>query len=168
MNPLNRSALVEAYLRQREALLQAFPELRDDVQALADTLEGEAEAPDVIAGFIRDAREDEGRADALTTMLKAMSERKARYAARAERRRQAALAIMQACAIRKVELADFTASVRSVPPKVEITDEAAVPDSLCKFTRSPDRVAIKNALINGEVPGAHLTNGSESISVRVT
>lgn len=168
MNPLNRAALVEAYIRQREALLAEFPELAEDVQALADTLEGETEAPDVIAGFIREAREDAAKADALGRIMSDMGERKARFVARAERRREAAQRIMVACGIRKIELADFTASIRNVPPSVIITDDAALPDSFCRFARSPDKTRIKDALGRGEeIPGAELTNGGETISIRV-
>lgn len=162
------AALAAEYLRQREALLAEYPELADDVQAMADTLEGVTEAPDVIARFIRDAREDEGRADALANMLKEMGERKARFIHRAERRRLAALNLMNACGLRKIEMADFTASLRAVPPKVEVTDEAALPDSLCKFTRSPDRTALKEALAKSPVAGARMSNGGETLTIRTT
>ncbi len=164
--PMLTEALVQEYIRQRAALLSAFPELAEDVEALADTLEGITEAPDVIARFVREAREDEALAGSLAIMLREMSDRKQRFAARADRRREAAMKLMNACAIRKIEMPDFTASIRAVPPKVEIEDEAALPESLCKVVRSPDRTAIKDALVNGPVAGARLSNGSETLTVR--
>jgi len=155
------------YRRHRDALLAAFPELAEDDQALADTLDGETDAIDVIARFIREGREDEAMAAALDAMMKDMGERKQRIKARAERRRGIALSLMQAVGERKIERPDFTASVRSVPPKVEITDEAALPDALCKVTRSPDKAAIKQAIEAGEdVPGAMMSNGTETLTVR--
>lgn len=161
------AAIAAEYLRQREALLQAFPELAEDHATLTDTLEGITHAPDFVAQFVREARADEAFADSLATMMKDMGERKARFLIRAERRRLAALNLMNACDLRKVEMPDFTASIRAVPPKVEIDDEAALPDALCKTVRSPDKAAIKTALAEGPVTGARLSNGGETLAVRV-
>lgn len=167
MNPLNRTALIEAYQRERERLLIEFPELAEDDATLADTLEGETEAPDVVAAFIREAREDEAAAKALGSIMDDMKARCQRIAARGDRRRQAAFAIMRACEIRKIEKPDFTASVRATPLKVEIDDEAALPDQFIRIKREPDKTAIKKALeIGAAVPGAHLTNGGETLSIR--
>ena len=161
------SQIAAEYRRHREALLADYPELADDDQALSDTLDGETDAIDVIARFIREGREDEAMAAALDAMMKDMGERKARIRSRADRRRGIALSLMQAIGERKVERPDFTASIRAVPPKVEITDEAALPDALCKVTRAPDKVAIKQAIEHGDqVPGAVLGNGGESLTVR--
>lgn len=166
MNSMLPAAIAQEYLRQREALLQAFPELAEDEATLRDTLEGISHAPDLIALFIRDARADEVYAESLATMLKDMGERKARFVMRAERRRLAAYRLMTACELRKIEMPDFTASIRAVPAKVEIDDETALPDALCKVVRQPDRAAIKEALATGAVTGAHLTNGSETLTIR--
>lgn len=162
------AAFVAEYRRQREALLAEFPELAEDEQALADTLEGMTHITDIIAQIIRAAREDEAMADAVSVMAKDMGERKQRYAYRANRRRETALALMTAIEQRKLEMPDFTASIRAVPPKVEIIDEAEVPDSFCKFARTPDKTKIKEALVNGVgIPGAAFSNGGESLTVRV-
>jgi hypothetical protein len=161
------AAIAQEYLRQREALLQAFPELAEDEATLRDTLEGISHAPDLIATFIRDARSDEAMAEALKAMIGDMVIRKERFVYRAERRRLAAQRLMDACELRKIEMPDFTASVRSVPSKVVIDDEAALPDTLCRTIRQPDKAAIREALAMGAVTGAHLTNGSETLTIRV-
>lgn len=162
------SILVSEYLRQREWLVAEFPELAEDVQALADTLEGECEAPDVIASFIRSAREDEAMCNALTAMIREQQDRRSRMEARAERKKAAAKALLDACGIRKIELPDFTVSIRAVPPSVVIEDADAIPLDLCKITPVPDKTAIKERLQAGEtVAGARLSNGSESIAIRV-
>ncbi len=166
MKPMLPAAIAQEYLRQREALLQAFPELGEDEATLRDTLEGITHAPDLIATFIRDARADEAFANSLGSMVKDMGERKQRLQMRADRRRLAAQHLMDACGLRKIEMPDFTASLRAVPPRVEVDDEAALPDSLCKTVRSPDKAAIKEALAVGAVAGAHLTNGGETLTVR--
>jgi hypothetical protein len=160
------AALAQEYLRQKEQLLQAFPELAEDEAALRDTLEGITHAPDLIATFIRDARADEAMAEALRIMIGEMAQRKVRIMFRADRRRLAAQRLMDACGLRKIELPDFTASIRAVPPRVEVDDDASLPDSLCKIVREPNKVAIKEALANGTVAGARMTNGSETLALR--
>ncbi len=166
LSPIQRAAFVAEYHRQRENLLLQFPELAEDQQALEDTLEGATFAVDIIADLIRAAREDEVYITALSLMIREVSDRKARFENRATRRRQTAQHLMDAIGIRKLEQPDFTAHIRATPPRVEIEDEDALPDSLCKTVRSPDRVAIKEALATGAVAGAHLTNGSETLTVR--
>lgn len=160
------AGLIEEYRRARESLLTEFPELADDDRALADTLDGETDAGDVIAKLIRDAREDEALAGGLGEMLADMVTRKARFLARAGKRRSFALTLMNAIGWQKIERPDFTAAVRNTPPSVKITDDILIPDNLCKFTRTPDKPAIKQALQRGEtVSGATLNNGSQSLTI---
>ena len=160
--------LIVAYQRAREEILRDHPETADDPILLADTLEGITDAPTVIASFIRKAREDEASADALAGMMKDMGARKSRLQDRADKLRAAALSLLNAIGLRKIEQPDFTASIRSVPPKVEIEDEAAIPDHLCKIVRTPDKTKLKDALSFGPVDGARMTNGSETLSLRTT
>lgn len=163
----NLAALTQQYLRLRDDLLAEYPELADDGITLADTLEGESDLPTVIGRFIRDARRDEALADGLGVLIKDEQERKSRLGARADKRRRIALALMNAVELPKIEAPDFTASVRFVPPRVEIADETALPDTYCKLTRTPDKNAIKEALGRGEeIPGAFLGNGSETLTIR--
>ena len=164
---MNLTALTEQYRRLKTDLLVEYPELIEDGETLADTLEGETDLPDVIAGFIRNARRDEAMAEGLGELIKDEQDRKSRIGARADKRRRIALSLMNAIEMIKLEVPDFTASVRRVPPKVEITDEASVPDAFVKITRTPDKTAIKEALGRGDtIPGACLGNGSETLTVR--
>jgi hypothetical protein len=163
---MNLTALAEQYRRFREDLLREHPELVDDGETLADTLEGIADLPDVLAAFIRNARRDEAMASGLAELIEGETSRKARLLARAAKRRHIVHALMESVEMGKLEQPDFTASIRSVPPKVEITDEAALPDSYVRVVRSPDKTAIKDALKRGEpVPGAVLGNGSTTLTV---
>ncbi len=165
LTPIQRAAFVAMHKQKRELLLQEFPELLEDQQALDDTLEGISYLPDIIANIIRDAREDETTVTVLAMMIREMSDRKARFAVRAERRRSMAQHLMEAIDLRKLEQPDFTASIRAVPPKVEIEDDM-IPDVLCKFVRVPDKTAIKAALAEGPVAGARMSNGGETLSIR--
>jgi len=162
------AAFIVAYQRQRDQLLAEYPEMSEDPILLSDTLEGMFDTNTVIASFIRRAREDEANADALAGMLKDMGARKSRLQSRADKCRATALELMNTVGIRKLEQPDFTASIRSVPPKVEIDDDAAVPDELCKVVRMPDKTKIKEALSNGPVDGAHMTNGGETLTLRTS
>ncbi len=164
LTPIQRAAFVAEYQRQKDLLLNAFPDI--DPVTMADTLEGMTYAPDMIADLIRDAREDEAYMSALGLIIREMSDRKARFEYRAERRRLAAQHLMDAIGIRKLDMPDFTASIRAVPPKVEIEDEDALPDTLCMFSRRPDKAAIKAALEEHLVPGARMSNGGETLSIR--
>lgn len=167
MNQMLPAAAVEEYRRQREALLVAYPELAEDDETLRDTLDGITNASDIIAAFIRQAREDEALGGSLGNMLRDMGERKARLMGRAARRREAAQRIMDACGIRKLEQPDFTASIRATPARVEIDDESALPSWATQAILVPNKTLIKKALESGEVSGAHLSNGGETLSIRV-
>lgn len=166
MNPQQLATAVAEFRRVQEGLMQAFPELAEDHAALIDMTEGLTSASDLVAVLVRRSRADEAYANALTAMIRDMTDRRSRYDARADRHRLAAQRLMDACELRRVEMADFTASIRAVPGKVEIDDEALLPDDLCRIVRQPDKAKIKEALAAGTIPGAHMTNGSESLTVR--
>jgi len=57
----------------------------------------------------------------------------------------------------KVEGQQFTFAIKKNPPRVEITEEAAIPSEFITYSPSFDRAAIRDALQRGEdVPGARL------------
>lgn len=161
------ASLAELYRRQREALLAEFPDI--DETTLADTLEGNSMLPEIIAGLVRAAREDDATVAALKSMIGDMQERKGRMERRAEKRRDMAFHLMDAAGIGKLEQPDFSASLRRNPAKVIITDEATIPDKFCRVSRLPNINDIREALKNNVViPGATLSNGSGySLSIRV-
>ena len=161
------AAVAEEYRQQREALLQAFPELGQDEATLQDTLEGISSAPDLIASFIRQAREDEAMAGALKAMIGEMADRKSRLSIRAERRYTAAQRLMDACGLRKIIMPDFTAWISNTAPTVIVEDESALPDSVHRTVRVPDKAKIKAALAKGPVDGARMSNGGATLNLRV-
>jgi hypothetical protein len=166
-----RAAMVIAeYRRQRESLLVEFPELAEDEDALSDTLDGLTEAQDLVARHVRAARHDKANVAALAGIINEDRERKARLERRAEKHLEIATALMEAMGERKIERPDFTASVRALPPKVQILDETALPDGAWRIVekREPDKAEIKRLLETGqEVPGACLSNGGTGLTVRV-
>ncbi len=166
LTPIQTAAFIAEHKRQRALLIESFPELLEDQQALDDTLEGISYAPDMIANIIRNAREDDANATALTLMIREMSDRKARFAARAERRYTMAEHLMEAIGLRKLAMPDFTASITPTQPRVMIDDEMLLPDDLCDIVRKPNKTMIRETLAQAAVPGAHMSNGGSTLTIR--
>ena len=60
-----------------------------------------------------------------------------------------------------------TVSYRATPQKVVIVDESKIPAQYKNTTITVDKAALKKALQDGEVVGAELSNGGESLQVRI-
>jgi hypothetical protein len=76
---------------------------------------------------------------------------------------------MQSGEIKTVETPAGTITRKSVPPSVLIVDEAAIPADYWKPSDPKlDKKAVGEALKAGrEVPGAMMSNGGETLQVRV-
>lgn len=145
-----------------------YPELADDEVLRADVLEGSTNLHEALAVMVRRLRDDETLCGALTDLIKTMQERRARFELRMRSIEGVIFSLMHAADLKKVELAEATLSFRNNPPKVVITDEAALPHYYLRNKPEPDKTKIKEALQLGEeIPGACLSNGSVSLSVRV-
>ena len=63
--------------------------------------------------------------------------------------------------VRKVEGQEYSFTVKKTPPRVEITDETAIPPEFVSYTAVVNKAAIKDVLEEGkEVPGAELVTGT--------
>lgn len=162
------SAVAQEWLRTKEALLAAHPELADDLALFADTLDGEAAALDVIAGLVRQAREDEAFVAANKALAADYADRASNLTERASRRKAAALALMDAIGEKTVRRPEFTITRVESRPSLILTDEEAIPEPFFRYTRSVNKLDVKAALERGEtVPGAVLSNGAPHITVRM-
>jgi hypothetical protein len=143
-------------------------EFPDDDQLLADTLEGETDFAEAIGAVLAEIDEAETFAAALKEMAKRYTERRAAQEAKAEKLRGLLSSLMTAADLRKFKHARGTVSIRPTPQRVTYDgDPAALPDDLRTVTIKPDLRALKDALANGVViPGAALTNGGETVSIR--
>jgi len=149
-------------------LVLHYPELADDEQLRADMIEGETEAFEFLSRVVRSIGENKALASGIADYLGELAERKSRVERRIDAFRALAFHVMQKADLRKVELPEATLSVRNGTQKVIVSDETALPDTCIKVVRSPDKTAIKERLSAGEeVPGAFLSNGEPSISIRV-
>ncbi len=150
----------------REQLAERFPDA--DEETLRDTLEGMTDLTDMLAELIRSSLDDKAFATALKQREADMKERRERFEARAQKKRNLVWDIMERADIKKITVPDMTASLRASRPSVAIADESVIPSKYW-FKPEPrlDRVAINTALSAGiDVPGACLTNSPPTLSVR--
>jgi hypothetical protein len=103
----------------------------------------------------------------LDEQIKMLKARKFRFDRREQAMRALAMKLLYAADVEKMMLPEATYSMRTVPPSVIILDENQLPDAACRFKREPDKVAIKQMLEVGDVPGATLSNGSRTLSIRI-
>lgn len=165
---MNPTLEVDAVRRHIEALLTKHPELRDDDDLLADCLQGETDAEDVLNKLVSQLRHDDTLSLAMTMRMVAIQKRQTGVDRRRDSTRAAIKSIMDAAGQRKWVLPEATLSIRSTPASVHVLDEAQIPDEFWRVKREPNKTAIKEALLDGtEVPGATLSNGGESLSVRI-
>lgn len=153
--------------REIEALISAYPELAEDDVLRADMVAGETDAAVVLALMLERMREAAMMVDALTARINEIDKRRERFVEREAAMRAGIFRIMQAADLAKMELAEATLSVRPGPPRVHVTDEGELPESFWRIARSPNKSAIRDALKAGQfVPGALMTNGEPTLSVR--
>lgn len=143
----------------------AFP---DDDQLLADTLEGETDFHEAVAAVLEDLDRAEVFAEANKQMADRYAARKKLMDARQAKLRDTLMTLMGAADLRKLQLAAATVSVVATRPKAVFDgDPTQLPDDLRKVTIKPDLAALKAALSEGvAIPGATLTNGGETVSIR--
>lgn len=97
----------------------------------------------------------------------AYKDREARYKSKADKFKGIAATLMECANERKYEGAYGTVSLRKTPRYVVITDESSIPNKYKKTQVVVDKKALKDALNSGVVQGAELSNGGETISIRV-
>lgn len=141
--------------------------LTEDERLYLDTLEGETDLYELVRRLLEQVEEDEGIQTFLAEQISDRQSRKQRAAERVKHNREAIMALIQCAQLDKLVLAEATLSVRDVPPKPIVTDEAAVPDDFCKFTRKPDMAAIKAGVEAGAViEGVSFDNGGTTLTIR--
>lgn len=154
------------YRAEKERLLEIHPWLANDEEALLDTLEGITDLREAISAIIRSAKIDEALSIGICEHITALETRKFNHDQRAKAKRAIALRFMTENDIRSIRGPDHTVSIRPVPPSVIITNEHIIPERFQKVTKTPNKTAIKQALLKDEeVPGAEMSNGSETITI---
>lgn len=166
MNPLSVSALE----RQIEDLIASYPELAEDETLRADMISGSTNADEILSKVVDRMLEAESMSAAIAKRVNDLTARQAAFERKGDAMRALAFRIMNAANLRKMPLPEATLSIRTVAPSVVITDASQLPPEfvVTKTETRPDRQKIKEALQEGKaIPGACLSNGSETLSVRV-
>lgn len=156
-------------LQQIDALKREYPFIWDDgdEKLLTDCLAAETDINEFLTVLVDRMRDSVAMADAIASRIAELESRRDRYSRREQAMRVLAFKVMEAANLRKVELPEATLSIRAGTPKVIITDEAIIPDLLCRITRSPDKTKIKELLTNGDpVQGAELSNAEPTLAIR--
>ena len=163
-HPIHNQLILHKHFRDK--LREEFPDADDET--LADTLEGFTDLTDQLAEVIRSALDDEALLSALKSRIADMRERAGRISARAEKKRLLVAEAMVQAELKRLEMPDFTLSLRVGSASVVVTDEGVIPEGFWK-PQAPklDRQALTLALKSGEnIPGAILGNRQPCLSVR--
>ena len=153
--------------REFADLVAAYPELAEDDELRADTIEGETDAYRVLGKIVAIERDANSMVLAIGERAKELAVRKDRYTRRKDAMRALLLRLLKAADLTKVSLPEATVSLGKGRAGAEIVDESLLPDNVVKLKREPDKTAIKAALDAGEdVPGAVLREGQPTLTVR--
>lgn len=106
-------------------------------------------------------------ADGCKSIIESYKARQERFNRKADTFKNLCGVIMDCANERSYKGSAGTVSYRAIPQGVVIVDEAKIPDEFKKTTFTIDKTALKKALQEGDVTGAELSNGGESIQVRI-
>lgn len=163
---MNTHLSVEIVRAQINGLILQYPELTEDDQLRADSIEGETDAYDLLRKIEAMRRDAAAMAGACATTIAELELRQGRFVRREQAMRAFAMKLMKTASIRKHEMPEATYSIRNGVSKVIITDENFIPDILCRIKREPDKTKIKKLLTNGNpVRGAELSNAEPTLTI---
>lgn len=165
---MNALQSLKEQTRLAQGLLQTFANvLADDEEAKADLVEGETDIDRALELAVLRIAEIDAMDTALAILSERIDARRSRIKAQADSLRTAVLVALEATNTKRLELPFATVSRRSVPPKAQVVSEAEIPATFWKRADPKvDMRALLAALKEGPVPGAELSNGSETISIK--
>ena len=156
---------IAEFKAQWASLLASYPELAEDEDLRADTIEAETDAHRILSVLLKrklDARE-------LATGAKARKIEVGERQARLERQEEGCDALikslMLAADLQKVTLPEATISITKPRVTVEIVNIDDLPQGF--YRKEPKKTELKAALEGGEeIPGAKLALGDDGLMVR--
>lgn len=159
----------EVVKSQIASLLLHFPDLQDDEEALALSLDSETDATALLSQIVAKWQQAKANSVGLANWISDLRARMDRMDRRMEAQRKLMLKIMEIADIRKLELPIATLGISMGPRKVVIVDEKNIPLTFCRIPPpEPDKVKIKDTLKSGvDVPGCSLSNGDEFLRISV-
>jgi hypothetical protein len=162
-------AKVTSELNRAVEIRRALAEHADDPQLLLDTIEGETDLAEACMVVYGETLEDEILLEGLTATIKSLQDRKARVEKSIDTRRGIILMAMDKAGLQTIKAPIATLSIRETQPRLNVSEEALIPSRFWKpADPTLDRKALAEALKAKEaVPGASLSNGGISLSIRV-
>jgi len=143
--------------------------LAGDETAISDAIEGETNLIELVITIDARLQTLDAMIATLDELTKQQRERQGRLKKQREFLRTAVGSAMDHAGLKKIETGIGTISVRAVPPSAIITDESALPAVFLRTKVEADKAKITAALKEGDdVPGAQLSNGGQTISIRRT
>ena len=156
---------IEAAQRLKEKLIATYGE---DADLLRDMVEGETSLHEAIGHAALELAAVEGEKEGIEIALAKLKARLTRYCERAQGIRDAIQVAMETAELASLKTPAATLSMRASPPRLEVTDEAAIP--VVFFKQPPpvlDKKAVSDALkAKQDVPGDVLSNQPPALSVR--
>jgi hypothetical protein len=147
--------------------------VQDDEAARHDLVEGETNLHEALHACIERLAELKALQAGIKTAADTLKARKDRFEGQEERLRAAMLAAMEVASLPRLETPLGTVSRKAVPPSVVVTSEADVPSQFWKradptLDRRALLAALKELPAGERIPGAELSNGGATISVKLT
>lgn len=150
-----------------EAITRDFPELAEDEELAADTLEGLG-LNDLLGRLIGSAQDAKFFGAAIADRIGELRQRQERFGKKEQAMRALMFRLLQASGQQKVTLPEGTLSVNKGRDSVLITDETRLPKWALRVSTSPDKTAIGERLKAGKkVAGAEMKPGEPGLSLRV-
>ena len=169
---MSRSSYQLALETRAMALLREriIAEYGEDVELIRDTIEGASDLNGLIASAATELAFVEGVKAGIEQAIDKLKVRLTRYCNQAQTLRNGIAAAMETAELTSFKTPTATFSMRTSPPRVEITDASEIPAIyLTQPAPVPDKRAISAALKeNQSVPGAVLSNQPPALSVRFT
>lgn len=168
MTALRSLALeTEAVARLRAAIVEQAGE---DADLIRDTIEGASDLNTMLGLAARELAIVEGEKEGVEIAIAKIKERLTRHCNKAQAIRTAMEKAMVLAELTSLKTATATLSMRTSPPRVEISDPAELPAVyMVQPPPAPDKRAIMAALKDGTaVPGASLSNQPPALSIRFT
>lgn len=174
VDPIKEARAVAA-LRESLAAVDA-----EDEALLLDTIEGQTQLLEIVDKLLERMAADEAFVLGLEGMIERMEARKARFSDRIKTDRALIEQAMSIAELKKLERPSATLTLSNRPPSLQVTEASEIPALYWK-AGSPtlDKKALTAALsarakaiqagavdVPPEIPGATLTNGAPSLSLR--
>jgi hypothetical protein len=157
----------QAVRAQINGLLAKHPEMAEDVELLADMIEGETDLLKILDKAVSARQEAVTLAEAIKGRETELSERRKRMERQADVIKQTIQTLMEVAGQEKITLPEATLSITKARTSVNVTDVEALPQGFFKTERKALSKEIKTALEAGErIPGAELVMGDCGLMIR--